>query len=105
MTSPKNLYQVIVSEKAVEMLVSHVRFLANVSEEAAEKLMHEFQVSAASLEMIPEREPWLTDPIIPAYKYRKLLLNKRYLLIYQIKDHNVYIDFVVDCRQNYSWLL
>ena len=47
----------------------------------------------------------LSDPYIPAGKYRKLLMGKRYLLIYQIKEDTVYVDYVVDCRQDYGWLL
>jgi hypothetical protein len=32
-------------------------------------------------------------------------MGKRYLLIYQIKGDTVYVDYVVDCRQDYGWLL
>jgi hypothetical protein len=42
--------------------------------------------------------------MLPANKYRKLLVDKRYLLIYQIKDGTVYIDYILDCRQDYGWL-
>lgn len=105
MTNHEQRYEVIVSDKAVEMLMSHARFLANVSEEAAETFIQDIKVSATSLETFPERHPWLTDPAIPAYKYRKLVLNKRYLLVYQIKSYKVYFDFVVECRQEYGWLL
>jgi hypothetical protein len=40
----------------------------------------------------------MNDPLIPAGKYRKLLMVKRYLLIYQVKGNSVYVDVVVDCR-------
>ncbi|MCG2788520.1 MAG: type II toxin-antitoxin system RelE/ParE family toxin, partial [Actinomycetia bacterium] len=36
---------------------------------------------------------------------RKMLICKRYLLIYQIKGNIVYVDYIVDCRQDYEWLL
>jgi hypothetical protein len=42
---------------------------------------------------------------MPKGKYRKLLLEKRYLLIYQIKGTFVHVDAVVDTRQEYGWLL
>ncbi|MBS4021847.1 MAG: hypothetical protein KGZ79_09550 [Dethiobacter sp.] len=48
------------------------------------------------LEVSPERNPWLADPQIPEWKYRKLLLAKRYLLIYQIKGDTVHVDAVVE---------
>jgi len=105
MESADRKYIVNISNKASEMLVSHARFLAQVSEQAAQKLIEEFKVSAKSLEDLPERNPWLSNPAVPINKYRKLLIYKCYLLIYQIKGNTVYIDYIVDCRQDYGWLL
>jgi plasmid stabilization system protein ParE len=105
MDSEGKIYKVIISDEAAQMLVSHSRFLAQVSEKAALDLIAEFSAKAKSLEEFPERNPWLSDPYIPAGKYRKLLMGKRYLLIYQIKGDTVYVDYVVDCRQDYGWLL
>lgn len=98
-------FTVIVSDEAAQMLVEHVRFLAQVSEEAARKLVMEFNVKVRSLEEFPERNPWLIYPMIPSRKYRKLLLAKHYLPIYEIGDTHVFVDAVVDCRQDYAWLL
>ena len=100
-----NVYKVIVSDKAAQMLISHSKFLAHVSETAALQLIAEFNEKASSLDTFPERNPLLSDPLITSGEYRKLLLAKRYLLIYQIKDLAVYVDAVVDCRQDYAWLL
>ncbi len=105
MDNEGKLYKVIISDEAVQMLVSHSRFLAQVSETAALQLITEFNEKAKSLEKFPERNPWLSDPLVPSSKYRKLLMTKRYLLIYQVRDSTVYVDAVVDCRQDYSWLL
>jgi plasmid stabilization system protein ParE len=98
-------YTVIVSDKASDMLVSHIRFLTQASEKAAKNLIKEFKKATKSLENLPERNPWFSDPAIPSNKYRKLLINKQYLIIYQIKDNNVFLDFIIDCRQDYTWLL
>ncbi len=97
-------YHVIVSERAEEMLVKHARFLAQVNTQTADKLTLDIIEAAKSLQKFPERGSRLNDPILPADKYRKMLIDKRYLLIYQIKDDTVYIDYVVDCRQDYCWL-
>lgn len=105
MDSKSKVYKVVVSEEATQMLLSHVRFLAQISESAAARLIDSFQNSASSLSPFPERNPWLIDPLIPANKYRKLLLEQRYLLIYQIKGSSVHVDAVVDTRQDYRWLL
>jgi Plasmid stabilisation system protein. len=105
MDSGNKRYDVVISGEASQMLVSHARFLAQVNEQAALRLIEDFQTKAKSLEQYPERNPWLTDPLIPTGKYRKLLLEKRYLLVYQIKKRLVYVDAVVDTHQDYGWLL
>ena len=98
-------YRVIVSEQATQMLVFHAAFLAQVSPEAAERLTVEFEKAANSLETMPQRCPWLSGEYIPKHAYRFILFEKRYLLIFQIVDHTVYADHVVDCRQDYGWLI
>lgn len=98
-------YRVIVSEQATQMLVFHAAFLAQVSPEAAEKLTVEFEKAANSLETMPQRCPWLSGEYIPKHAYRFILFEKRYMLIFQIVDHTVYADHVVDCRQDYGWLI
>ena len=98
-------YTVIVQDPATEMLVQHARFLAQVSETAAVRLATEFHKKASSLETMPERCPWLFDPYIPEYKYRKLIFEKHYMLLFQVIGDYVYIDAMVDCRQEYSNLL
>ena len=98
-------YTVIISDEVSQMLVFHTRFLAQVSEKAALDLIAEFREKAKPLEEFPDRNPWFSNPSIPDGKYRKLLIGKRYLLIYQVKGNTVYVDYVVDCRQDYGWLL
>lgn len=97
-------YTVVISDAATQMLVSHAAFLAKVSPAAAQRLVDEFQQAASSLEDMPLRCPWLTGDYIPAHTYRYILFEKRYMGIYQIVDDTVYLDYVLDCRQDYSWL-
>lgn len=101
----QNKYHVIVSERATQMLVSHVAFLAQVSPEAAERLTAEFEKTANSLELMPQRCPWFSGEYIPKNAYRFILFEKHYMIIFQIADDIVYIDYVLDCRQDYSWLI
>jgi hypothetical protein len=105
MVNVDNKYTVIISNKATKMLISHARFLTNVSEETAQRLIDDFTLSAKSLETIPNKNPWFYDSVIPVNKYRKLLFYKRYLMIYQIKNNWIFVDYIVDCRQEYRWLL
>ena len=85
-------YSVIVSKRATQML-------------AANRLVASFEETANSLATMPERCSWLIADYIPPNKYRKILFEKRYLLLFQIIDNTVYVDYVVDCRQDYGWLL
>lgn len=98
-------YRVIVSERATQMLVSHVAFLAQTGPEAAKRLTVDFEKTAHSLEVMPQRCPWLTGEYIPRKAYRFILFEKRYMIIFQIVDDIVYVDCVVDCRQDYNWLI
>ena len=95
----------IVSERAKQMLVYHAAFLAQVSLEAAERLTAEFEKAANSLEVMPQRCPWFSGEYIPRNTYRFILFEKRYMLLFQIVDNTVYADYVLDGRQDYSWLI
>lgn len=98
-------YKVVVSKRAAQMLVSHAAFSARLDAGLAHKLVREFQEAADSLIWMPYRAPVLHSDIFPNQKYRKLIFAKRYLMLYQIKESTVYIEFVVDGRQEYEWLL
>jgi hypothetical protein len=32
-------------------------------------------------------------------------MEKKPQFLYQVKDQAVYVDYIVDCRQDYGWLL
>jgi plasmid stabilization system protein ParE len=98
-------YEVRVTETAWEMLATHVRFLANVSKKAANTLIDSFAERTAGLAEMPEAYPWLDDERIPFQKYRKLLFSKYHMALYEIRGNIVYVTAVVDCRQDYAWLL
>lgn len=100
----QNKYRVIVSKQAAQMLVNHAAFLAQSNRGAAERLKRAFQEAANSLEVIPQRCTFLVGDSIPNHVYRYLLFEKRYMMVFQIKDNIVYVDFIVDCRQDYGWL-
>ena len=101
----QNKYRVVVSTRAAQMLVSHAAFLAQISPAAAERLTIEFEKAANSLQLLLQRCPWLTGKYIPRNAYRFILFEKRYMIIFQIVDDIVYADYVVDCRQGYSWFI
>ena len=98
-------YQVIISEQAKQNLLLHVRFLAQISKPAAQKLRKRLVEEIRSLEQMPHRYPFLNVEFIPPNKYHKLYVENNYLILYQIRDCTVYVDWIVDCRQDYQWLL
>ena len=101
----KKLYKVVISDNAKRMLGSHIRFLANVDKKAASELKGKIMASLRTLEVWPERYPFFSEIFVPLNKYHKMVLEKRYLVLYQIKDNVVYVDHILDCRQDYDWLL
>ena len=101
----KPQYKVIVSDRARQMLAGHVRFLAQKSPSAARKIKNDLMDAIRSLHQIPERFPFLNAEFIPLNKYHKMFVEKWYLILYQIKDQAVYVDYIVDCRQDYGWLI
>ena len=104
MDKQPDVYNIEVSANATQMLVSHAAFLAKVSPNAANRLIEAFEEAANSLEIMPNCCPWLTDENIPKYKYRYLTFEKRYGLVYRVIDGTVYIDYVLDSRQDNSFI-
>jgi len=98
-------YKVMVSDEAKRLMGNHVLFLHNVNPEAAVALRDALLSAIRSLHEFPQRYPFLNEPHIPANKYRKQVVSSRYMLLYQIRDNTVYVDYIVDCRQDYKWLI
>lgn len=98
-------YRVIISDQAKQNLLLHVRFLAQINKSAAQKLRQRIVAEIRSLEQMPHRYPFLNAEFIPPNKYHKLYIENYYLILYQIRDDTVYVDWIVDCRQDYQWLI
>jgi len=101
----KPQYKVIVSDRARRMLAGHIRFLAQKSPTAARKAKNDLLDAIRSLHQMPERFLFLDAEFIPPNKYHKMFFEKWYLILYQIKDQKVYVDYIMDCRQDYGWLV
>lgn len=98
-------YVVIISDRAKEMLGMHIRFLAQGSKPATQKLKNRLVEEMRSLQEMPQRFHFFNENYVPANKYHKLYVENCYLVLYQIKDDIVYVDWIVDCRRDYQWLL
>ena len=97
-------YKVIISEKAKNMLASNIAFIAKASADAATKQKKAVIDGIRSLEQMPKRYPFFNEEYIPPNKYRKMLIKKWYLILYQIQEDVVYVDYILDYRKDYQWL-
>lgn len=105
MGSGHKAYDVKITDTAWEQMLEHARFLANVSIEAANKLVDEFVEQTGELSRMPERCSWFENAAIPFQRYRKIFFGKYHMALFEIRGNTVYIAAVLDCRQDYSWLL
>ncbi len=98
-------YKVIVSDRAKRMLGAHLRFMAQVNKEVAATKKKEIMTAMRSLSQMPQRFPFFEEMYITPNKYHKLFIEKWYLVLYQIQDDTVYVDYILDCRKDYGWLI
>ena len=98
MSEDQKRYAVLVHDRAAQMLYAHIRFVANVSVDAARKLRGTLYHAIASLENMPLR--------CPAYRtqhtsdsYHQLIVG-RYKIIFAIdeRDSIVHIRYILDSR-------
>ncbi len=98
-------YHVVVSDQAKLDVGNHVAFLAEKSEEAARELQTRLIAAIRTLCEMPMRYPFFNEPYIPPNKYHKMFVAKYYLVLYQVKDDHVFVDMILDARQELPWLL
>lgn len=98
-------YRVIVSAKAEKQLTEHILFIANVSLPAALAEKKRIVSALKSLEDFAPIHPFLDEEYLPKNKYHKLVVDKRYIILYQIKDSTVFADYILDTRQDYTWMI
>ena len=92
-------YQIILSSRVDAQLLQHTEFLARVSLPAAKRFRAEYAKILDRLEDNPYQFPPETDMSLPEGLYRKALFAKRYKALFSVENHTVYLDAVVDCRQ------
>ena len=98
-------YKVIGSDRAKRMLGTHIRFMAQVNKEAAAAKKKEIMAAMRPLKQMPQRFSYFEELYITPNKYHKMFIEKWYLVLYQIQDDTVYVEYILDCRKDYSWLI
>ena len=97
-------YKIIITSKAHLDIADIVGFLVNVSEKAAIEISNSIYSGIKSLSTLPERNPLFKLPNI-GLEARKLIVVKRYIIIYAIIDKDVVIYRVLDARRSFEGLL
>lgn len=98
-------YRLVISDRAKQMLAVHIRFLAKVNKQAAIEKKEQIIKEIRSLSYMPQRFPFFSEPYIPQNKYHRLYIENWYLILHQIQDETVYVDYILDCRKDYNWLI
>lgn len=98
-------YKVYVSDRAKKQIAEHIAFVANINKSSAKILKKRMIKTLQSLSDMPRRCPHFHIDSSDNYAYRKMPLEGKYIAVYHIEDTAVYIDYVIDCRQDYGWLL
>lgn len=91
-------YDIRIFPEAREQLIWHACFLRNVSEDAAERFIKSFSDALKTLEEMPKRCPVFMEV------YRRLIFEKRYMIVFRIDGETVFVEHVIDQRQDYRWL-
>lgn len=66
---------------------------------------HRMIVSERATQMLVSHAAFLAQVSPEAAEQLTIEFEKRYMIIFQIIDDIVYADYVVDCRQDYNWLI
>jgi len=98
-------YNIHISQKANSMFNEHIRFLGQINAAASEKLIDDLMSAIFSLDILPERCPFIDEEYVPKKYYRKLSAAKYYIILFHIVDRTVHIDHIFNTRQDYQRLL
>ena len=98
-------YKVIVSDRAKRMLGAHIRFMAQVNKDAASTKKKEIITAIRALNHMPQRFPFFEEAYIPPNKYHMMFIEYCYLFLFQIQVVSVFVEYIVECRKDYNWLI
>ena len=93
-------YKVSVDSAVNDRILKHVRFLARVSIPAAERLYDALAKAIIELENNPKSCPKYTSTSLTGVELRYKLCHKRYRIVFEIVNDNVYVYDIQDCRQD-----
>ena len=69
------------------------------------KIKAEIIAAMKSLSRFPERCPFFEGEFIPYNKYHKFVVASNFIFLYIVQDDVVIVEHIIDCRQDYQWLI
>ena len=93
------------TSKAQSDFAECVGFVLNVSKEAAHKLADNIFSSILSLQTFPERNAIFEMPKSFPFVVRKLIIAKRYIVLYVVEEKQVVVYRVLDSRRKFNYLI
>ena len=98
-------YEVIIAEDALLMLGSFIDFIAVKDPKAASAWKNQIYSSIKTLSDFLFMYPILDLRDSFLKKYHKCVVNKQVVILYQIEEDKVYIDWIIESNQDFCRLL
>ena len=98
-------YGICWTTQAQTDFITCLSFVMFASKEAADNLKKDLSNAILSLKTFPERYPVFEMPKYAIITMRKLIVNKRYVILYSIEDENIFIYRIIDSRRNFERLI
>lgn len=89
--------KICISNKARDELYLHSLYKRKYSMLSSQKFFQDFNSSIKLLSNFPYMYP----KIHSNSDYRKVLFNKNFLIVYLINNNTIFIDSIINCKQNY----
>ena len=97
---PSDKFSVFVSPQADRKLASHIHFLARVSEPAAGRLYDAYEEALGVLADNPHGYRRYEPHDKMDAELHAMLFAKRYRIVFEVRDDDVYVYDIQDCRQD-----
>ncbi len=98
-------YEIVIANTAFIDIQQALDFVANVSPAAAKKLGEEIKKTILSLTQFPYRFEQFGMPNEVGHDFRRAVIERRYFLVYAIKDGKVIVERLLDARQGFAALV
>ena len=97
-------YKIVVSPLALNMLDDILKFIAISNYKKADETRKKIIQGIRQITVFPYKHPVLFFKDYLKNNYRKVVVDNKYLVIYQVIKNTIYVEYIVDCKQENKWL-